>query len=159
MSATENHGELYVRNKTTLLDTGRMEWEDHPELGKVKILARFESGEPSAFLLLVPEGARSSPGAHRHYHRTVGEYHFILDGERQTWVYDSPEQREGEGHEFILRPGYFLGREPGPEGIHGHESAATPCTGCVMLIWRTGVGNFVREPAAAGETIEVPYDP
>ena len=75
----------------------------------------------------------------------------------QPWIDDTPDQGAGQGHNFVLRPGYYLGREPGPEGIHGREPSATSATGCVMLIWRTGVGNFVRETSAADETIEVPY--
>ncbi len=38
-------GELYARNKTTLLDTRVMGWDDDPELGRVKVLARFATGE------------------------------------------------------------------------------------------------------------------
>jgi hypothetical protein len=152
-----NAGKLYTRNKTTLLDTREMPWEDDPELGKVKILERFESGEPSVFLLWLPVGARRDDLPHRHYHKSVSEYHFVLEGEQPTWVYDSPDQGEGEGHAFVLRPGFYLGREPGPEGIHGREPSAASATGCVMLIWRNGVGNFVREATADEETIEVPY--
>lgn len=157
MTTRHRRGELYTRNKTTLLDTRQMEWEDDPELGKVKVLARFASGEPSVFLLWLAPGESSSGRAHRHYHATVGEYHFVLEGEQPTWVYDGADDGEGEGHAFLLREGYFLGREPGPEGIHGREPSATSPTGCVMLVWRTGVGNFVREASAAGETIEVPF--
>src|SRR5579884_3178759 len=114
-------GELYNRNRTRLLDTREMAWTDDPQLGKVKILARFESGEPSVFLLWLAPGGRLESLPHRHYHRTVGEYHFVLEGEQPTWIYDNAEQGEGEGHRFLLRPGCFLGRDPGPEGIHGRE--------------------------------------
>jgi len=134
-----------------------MEWEDDPQIGRIKILARFETGEPSVFLLWLPPGAKVDERAHRHYHRTVAEHHFVLEGEQPTWIYDEPAQGEGEGHAFLLRPGQYLGREPGPEGIHGREPAATSITGCTMLVWRSGPGNFVREASAAGETVDVPY--
>jgi mannose-6-phosphate isomerase-like protein (cupin superfamily) len=151
-------GELYARNNTRLIDTRAMPWEDHPEIGRIKVLARFETGEPSVFLLWLPPGAAAGDGRpHRHYHRTVAEHHFVLEGEQPTWVYDDAGQGEGEGHPFLLRPGHYLGREPGPEGLHGREPAATSPTGCVMLVWRSGVGNFVREASAAGETVDIPY--
>jgi hypothetical protein len=153
------NGELYARNKTRLIDTRISDWEDDPVLGKVKVLARFATGEPSAFLLWLPPGGQPDALPHRHYHATVAEHHFVLEGEQPTWIYDSADQGETEGHCFVLRPGHYLGREPGPEGLHGREPHAVSTTGCVMLVWRSGVGNFIREPSAAGETIEVPYPP
>ena len=77
-------GELYTRNRTTLLDTRDMPWEDHPQIGKVKILERFDDGEPSVFLLWLPPGGRLDSVPHRHYHKSVGEYHFVLEGEQPT---------------------------------------------------------------------------
>lgn len=152
-------GALYRNQTTTLLNTREMEWEDDPALGKVKVLSRFATGEPSVFLLWQPPGGTRGQGElpHRHYHETVDEYHYVLEGEQPTWIYDCPEQAEGEGHGFLLREGYYLARVAGPGGLHGRERSATSETGCVMLIWRTGVGNMVREGAAARETIEVPY--
>ena len=77
MSATPHRpGELYTRNRTRLLDTREMEWEDDPEIGRIK--------------------------------------------------------------------------------VHGREPSAASLTGCVMLVWRSAPGNFVRERSAAGETVDVP---
>lgn len=154
---TSGSGQRYVTAETTLLDTREMEWEDEPELGRIKVLSRFPTGEPSVFLLWLPPGDGADRPSHRHYHRTVDEYHFVIEGEQPTWVYDSADEGEGEGKEFLLREGSYLARTAGPAGLHGRERSATSKTGCVMLVWRTGVGNFVREATADRETIEVPY--
>ena len=113
------------------------------------------NGEPSVFLLWSPPGARPFAGPHRHYHKSVAEYHFILEGETPTWVYDSAEQQRGDF--FNLREGFYLERQPGPNGLHGREGEQTSPTGCMMLVWRDVTGNFIHEPDAAEETIEVPY--
>ena len=157
MTEPKRKGQLYASAETTLLNTREMVWEDDPDLGKVKVLSRFPSGEPSVFLAWMPPGGRPDNPSHRHYHRTVDEYHFILEGEQPTWIYESADQREGEGRRFLLREGNYLARTAGPAGIHARERGDTSETGCVMLIWRTGVGNFIRETSADGETIEVPY--
>ena len=156
-AAPHRPGELYVRNRTRLLDTREMEWEDDPEIGRIKVLARFDGGEPSIFLLWLPPDARADDLPHRHYHRSVAEHHFVLEGEQPTWIYDDAGQGEGDGHAFLLRAGHYLGREPGPDGIHGREPSAASLTGCVMLVWRSGPGNFIREPRAGEETVDVPY--
>jgi hypothetical protein len=152
-------GELYRNDTTTLLATRELDWQDFEGVHghKIKVLNRFRDGRPSVFLLWLPPGAAPYDGPHRHYHRTVDEHHFVLEGEQPTWIYDGPEQGEGEGHAFVLREGFYLGRTAGPSGIHGRETQPTSETGCVMLVWRTGPGNFTNEPEDAEETVVVPY--
>jgi hypothetical protein len=150
-------GELYMTEEVTLLDTRAMEWEEWDGLkgSKIKVLSRFEGGEPKVFLLWLAPDVQSGPS--RHWHDNVTEYHFILEGEQPTWMYESPDQGVGEGHNFILKEGYYLERTPGPAGIHGREPSKTSPTGIVYLIWRDGTGNFKHEPNAAEVCIDVPY--
>ena len=56
---------------------------------------------------------------------------------------------------MVFREGYFMDRRPG--SIHGNECTVTSPTGCVILMWREGTGNWLDEPNAPQETIEVPY--
>jgi hypothetical protein len=150
-------GELYMTPEVTLLDTRAMEWEEWSGLegAKVKILSRFDGGAPRVFLLWLPPDVQSGP--YRHYHDTVTEYHFILEGEQPTWMYDNPSQGVGEGHQFDLKAGYYLERTPGSAGLHGREPSKTSPTGIVYLIWRDAPGNFLHEPNAEEVNIEVPY--
>lgn len=156
MSSTQQgQGEVYVNSVTRLLDTRHMEWEDWFQGTKVKVLDRFDGGEPSVYLLWLPPGTSQEP--HRHFHERAGEFHFVLEGQQPTWVYDSADQGVGEGHNIVLREGYYLGRHPGSEGIHGRETTAGSPTGCVMLCWRTSTGTMLAEPNASEETTVVPY--
>src|SRR5580765_5630553 len=91
-------GELYRNDTTTLLDTREMDWEDFEPGMKVKVLNRFPDGRASVFLLWMPPGGGAGGEAHRHYHKSVDEHHFVLEGMQPTWIYDSAEQGEGEGH-------------------------------------------------------------
>jgi hypothetical protein len=154
----QQKGAITLTPEVTLLDTREMEWEPYPGLegSFVKVLSRFENGEPSVFILLMPAGFKAFSGRHRHYHATSTEYHFILTGEQPTWLYANAEQRDGDMH--ILKEGHYLERRPGPNGLHGTEEGGPPrITGCTMLIWRDRTGNFIHEPDADEETISVPY--
>ena len=55
----------------------------------------------------------------------------------------------------LFREGFFMERRPG--SIHGLEPGPTSATGCVLLMWRDGVGNWLGERQAAHETSDVPY--
>jgi quercetin dioxygenase-like cupin family protein len=140
-----------------LLDTREMPWEDFDGLAgaKVKVLSRDERGNAMVMLVWLPPG--ELPGValpHRHYHRTITESTFLLSGELPHWEYESAEQDHGEMVRF--REGYFMERRPG--SIHGLEPGTTSATGCVVLMWRDGVGNWLSEPEAGVETVDVPYD-
>lgn len=151
---------LIQRPDLTFLDTRAMEWEDFSgiEGGKIKVLKRNERGDADIMLVWLPPGELPSVELpHRHYHRTVKEFSYMVSGELPHWEYASPELGEGEGELVIFREGFFMERRPG--SIHGLEKGPTSGNGCVVLMWRDGVGNWLDEPEAATETIDVPYPP
>ena len=155
-SKAEKPGVVLEKRAATFLDTREMEWEDFPGKAgaKMKVLSRFENGEPSVFLVWTPPGLGSGD-AHRHYHRTVHEFHFFLEGDFPIWEYDSPDQAEGQ--HIVIKPGFYLERRPGEDGIHGMEGGPTSETGCLMLQWRTGTGNWTEEADYHEESVDVPY--
>ncbi len=147
---------LIRRADLLLLETREMPWQDFDGLegGKAKILSRDDRGNAMVMMVWLPPGelpAVTLP--HRHYHRTITEFTFVLSGELPHWEYASTSRISGEMVRF--REGFFM--ERGPGSIHGLEPGATSATGCVLLMWRDGVGNWLSEPEAAEETIEVPY--
>jgi hypothetical protein len=149
---------LLQRDDLTFLDTRAMPWEDFSgiEGGRIKVLKRNERGDADIMMVWLPPGELPSVELpHRHVHRTVKEFSFMLGGELPHWEYASPEVGEGDGELVIFREGFFMERKPG--SIHGLEKGPTPGTGCTVLMWRNGVGNWLDEPEAATETIDVPY--
>ena len=143
------------RQDVTLLDTRELAWEPFPGLAgaKVKVLSRDEHGNGMIWMVWLPPG--EVPGVelpHRHYHRTVREFSFVLVGELPHWEY---RDAHGPGELVIVREGFFMDRLPG--SIHGLEKGPSSGTGCVLLQWRDGLGNWLGEPEAASETVDVPY--
>jgi uncharacterized cupin superfamily protein len=138
----------------TLVDTRAVQWE--PFVGmpntQIKVMVRGAAGEPLVYLTW--SGPRLGGGEpHRHFHRTVREHHYVLDGEVPIWEYDSPEQQHGD---FVLfREGYYMDRAAG--SIHGIEPVATTAVGRTMLCWRERTGTYRGEPGAVRETETVPY--
>ena len=155
MSTTKRRGVVIDRPDLTILDTREMEWEEFAGLkgARIKVLSRDEEGEPSVFLVWLPPGRLISDLPHRHYHRTIREYGFTLAGELPHWEYENAEQREGDL--VVFQEGYYMDRAPG--SLHGLEPGPTSPIGCVVLMWRTGRGTWVDEPAFGEETVEVPY--
>ena len=150
-------GVLVERSDLTLLDTRAMPWKEFAGLagGKVKVLTRDRQGTAGAMLVWMPPGDLPGvPLPHRHFHRSVHEYAYVVSGELPHWEYADASEREGAM--VVYRSGYFMDRRPG--SIHGLELGPTSATGCVLLMWRDGVGNWLDEPESAEETIEVPYD-
>jgi hypothetical protein len=172
VSANENEGErsimstvgagpglVYQNAACTILDTREMEWEEWgPGGSSAKVLSRFDNGEPSVFLWRSTAG-RATPAPYRHYHKTVRETHFWLDGEFPLFEYESPD--EARGRQFTMRAGWYLDRLPGIEGIHGiyegEETKVESAVGSTVLIWRDGVGNFITEENAHDESPEVRF--
>jgi quercetin dioxygenase-like cupin family protein len=156
-SALPRDGRLIERSDLLLLDTREMPWEDFEGLagGKVKVLSRDERGNAMVMLVWMPPG--ELPGVvlpHRHYHRTITEFTFMLSGELPHWEYASAQE---PGEMVLFRRGFFMERHPG--SIHGLEPGTTSASGCVLLMWRDGIGNWLSEPQAAEETVDVPYAP
>lgn len=153
----DSDGLLLDAGGVRVLDTRNMPWARFAglERGKVKLLTHDQDGNPGAFLVWIPPGEIVEGWAlpHRHYHRSIQENSFMLAGELPHWEYENKEQQAGA--RLIVRPGYFLDRSPG--SIHGLEPGLTSATGCILLQWREGVGNWANEPEFADETIEVPY--
>jgi hypothetical protein len=148
-------GVVLDRPDVTLLDTREMQWEDFPGLegARVKMLSRDDAGNGVTWLIWLPGELPSVGRPHRHYHRTIREFSFMLAGELPHWEYRDAEQQQGDL--VVVREGWFMERQPG--SVHGLEVGPSSETGCVLLQWRTGVGNYLNEPEAAYETIDVPY--
>jgi uncharacterized cupin superfamily protein len=150
-------GVVIERPDLLLVDSREMPWQDFDGLagGKVKVLSRDERGNAMVMLVWMPPG--ELPGVvlpHRHYHRRVNEFTYVLAGDLPHWEYADAAEQHGTMVRF--RDGYFMERVPG--SIHGLEPGPTSATGCVLLMWRDGVGNWLNEPEAAEETLEVPYE-
>src|SRR5262249_13102226 len=93
----------------TLVDTRAMRWEPvHGMPGAmIKTMVRGPAGEPLVYITWAPPRLGGGE-SERHFHRTVREYHFVLEGEVPIWEYDSPEQQHGD---FVLfREGYYMDR-------------------------------------------------
>lgn len=150
-------GVVLDRSDVTLLDTREMAWEPFEGLpgARVKVLSRDADGNGLVWLIWLPPG--DVPGVarpHRHYHRTIREFSYMVSGELPHWEYRNAEQQRGDL--VVVREGFFMERAPG--SVHGLEDGPASGTGCVLLQWRDGLGNWLYEPEAEQETIDVPYD-
>lgn len=149
-------GVVLERPDVTLLDTREMPWQEFEGLAgaRVKVLSRDERGNGMVWLVWLPPG--EVPGValpHRHFHRTIREFSYMVSGELPHWEYRNAAQEHGDL--VVVREGFFMERAPG--SVHGLEVGPSSPTGCVMLQWRDGLGNWLNEPEAAQETIDVPY--
>src|SRR5262249_41586525 len=103
-------GRVRKRDDVTILDARQMHWEAFdgiPGGRRMKVLVRFSNGAASAHVSWSPPGL--IPGLElprRHYHRTVTENFFILDGELPHWEYGDRSQVEGDL--TMLRAGWYL---------------------------------------------------
>jgi hypothetical protein len=117
----------------TLVDTRQVPWErwDGMPGSRIKTFVRGPAGEPLVYFTWSP--ARD-PNAepHRHYHRTVREFHYVLDGEVPIFEYDDAEQQHGDY--LLFRDGYYMDRKPG--SLHGLEQRYETLTSRTMLCWR-----------------------
>lgn len=157
IAGADENGVVIDRPDLTLLDTRQMPWESFDGLpnGKVKVLSRSEDGTPIVMMVWLPPGEiEGLELPHRHYHRTIREFSFMLEGELPHWEYRNAEQQEGDL--VVVRRGFFMERSPG--SIHGLEVGPSSPTGCVLLCWRDKPGNWISEPEFAQETVDVPYE-
>ncbi len=148
-------GVVLERSDVTLLDTREMPWEDFAGLAgaQVKMLSRDDAGNGMVWLIWLPGEIPSVNRPHRHYHRTIREFSYLVNGELPHWEYRNAEQQQGDL--VVVREGFFMEREPG--SIHGLEEGPSSAIGCVLLQWRDGVGNYLDEPESEHETVDVPY--
>lgn len=159
-----NDGLLYENDKARIVDTRAMDWVDplpeeplHGVPGaKVKILARFETGEPRVQLMYVPPGVDNLNPAgvnERHYHSTVREWVYVVSGEMPFREYEYPDQQEGNLVRY--RTGMLLDRRPGPASAHGLDPKGGGTVGCVCLEWKTAPGTAIGEKGWEKETVVV----
>jgi uncharacterized cupin superfamily protein len=147
-------GVVAARECLTLVDSRAMPWEDWDGMpgSRIKTFVRGPAGEPLIYLTWSPP--RTGGGEpHRHFHRTVREYHYVLDGEVPIWEYDSSDQQHGD---FLLfRAGYYMDRAPG--SLHGIEPVFASAVGRTMLCWRDRSGTYIGEADFDQETETVSY--
>lgn len=159
-------GVVYESASTTIIDTREMPWVDplpgealHGLPGaKAKVFSRFANGEPRVQFMFVPPALTSyislDGEPERHYHRTVRECVYLLDGELQFREYQDPAQTEGVPVRY--QPGYLLDRRPGSTGTHGVDGRNPSMVGSVSLTWVDAPGANVAGPDEAGtETVVV----
>jgi hypothetical protein len=138
------------------LDTRAMPWEEMPGLPglRQKTLHRDADGEPSVTINFIPPGETLGELPYRHYHASVREWVYILEGEYPGWEYSSAEQTRGDL--LWKRRHFFMERMPG--SIHGVEAGATTSTGAIVLNWRAGgPGVWIGERNYEQESVRVPY--
>jgi quercetin dioxygenase-like cupin family protein len=141
-------------NAVTWTDTRAMDWGTFPGLGggNVKVLHVDGEGVPVIMLVHLPPGDLGVKIPHRHHHVTVYEqaYHLAGDFPHAEWA-----SAESDDHEVVIfREGWFLDRKPG--SLHGLDHMFGD-SGAVVLSWRSGPGNWIDEPNAAEETIDVDF--
>jgi hypothetical protein len=97
---------------------------------------------------------RLAEGAVRHYHRTVTERHYFLSGDLPNC--DWRDLTDPAGEVTVYRRHSFLDRPP--MTLHGLLPGHLTEAGSEYLVWNTGPGTALWDPAAATETVELPVD-
>jgi hypothetical protein len=153
----DGSGVVIDRGGVRWIDTRAMEWEEfwNGESGHYrKILRRDDEGNPIVFLHYLPPGSMpASELPYRHYHRTVREFGFVLEGELPGAEYESAEQLNGTL--LQKKKGWFIERQPG--SIHGVEAGQTTNTGCLLFCWVDGPGSWIGDENFSDETVHVAY--
>lgn len=93
-----------------------------------------------------------STGPHRHYHKTVVERHYVLDGDYPVWHWVRPDTAGTLSR--VVRHDYLENR---PLTLHGITADATSERGWKILQWANGSGTEIYEPGADIETVEVGF--
>jgi hypothetical protein len=91
-------------------------------------------------------------GGHRHYHRSVNERHYVLGGDWTSlyWPADGRLVRARlHRHHYLENP---------PMALHGISRDFPPETGTKFLVWTSGAGTDIYEPAAKQESIDVEFE-
>ncbi|WP_174279505.1 hypothetical protein [Sphingomonas bacterium] len=143
-----------------LLDTSAMpvaDVADHPG-ARVQTLLRDEDFPGAVEITFGPSGFTGrvrellSHGPHRHYHRSVNERHYVLEGDYPIYHWKDPS---GEGSLTRLQRHHYL--ENPPMTLHGITADTLPELGWKHLRWSDGLGTDIYEPGAAEETLEVGF--
>ena len=118
----------------------------------MKLLHENADGDPMVMMAWLPPGDLDIPIPHRHYHATVYEHAYHLSGDLPHAEWPAADA----DHDLVVfREGYFLDRRPG--SIHGMDAVYSD-TGCIILCWRSKLGNWLDEPGAEEETLTVPFE-
>ena len=123
-------------------------WEPHvmgDSLRKVLDLNKSE-GTYVHYRYTPPGGAEEV----RRLHLSINETFFFISGDMPFWEYSRPE--DTEGHQVTFRSGTFMDRKP--FSIHGRKPYPESETGCTLLIWNSGGGEF---EADTSESIKIPF--
>jgi hypothetical protein len=132
----------------TWTNTHAMPWSRFGGLdaGRVKVLHEDEEGTPWVMIVWLPPGDLGIELPHRHVHKTVYEHAYHLAGDLP---HDEWASYEADHTVAYMREGYFLDRKP--NSIHGNDFLFSD-TGCVILCWRSGTGNWLHDEGAEIET-------
>ncbi|WP_174278225.1 hypothetical protein [Sphingomonas bacterium] len=143
-----------------LLDTSTMpvtDVADHPG-ARVQTLLRDEDYPGAVEINFGPSGFTDrirellGHGPHRHYHRSVNERHYVLEGDYPIFHWKDPAN---EGALTRLHRHHYL--ENPPMTLHGITGDTVPELGWKHLRWSDGLGTDIYEPGAAEETLEVAF--
>jgi hypothetical protein len=143
------------------LDTREMEWEeyDNRESGHYrKTLIRGPHGEYALFIhFLRPHFNMIEDLPAAHYHATLGEFGYVLEGEMFNTEWQSPD--EADKHHLWKPKDYFMERAIG--SIHGVDVGQDAHRGCTLLQWNTGgfeggIGNWIGDPNYEEASVTVP---
>ena len=156
-------GVVYQTDSVTIYDTLDLAWHVpgpgepfHGTGAKVKVLARADEGHPIVQSLWFPPGSDSMGHGgrpERHFHTTVDEWVFVLDGELAVREYGHDESGPGERVDF--RAGVFLERKHGAGAFHGIDASAPSPVGFHCLEWRIGSGSAAGEAGSDQENVVV----
>jgi hypothetical protein len=91
-------------------------------------------------------------GGHRHYHRSVNERHYVLAGDWTSLYWSA----NGEVQHRRLHRHHYL--ENPPMALHGISRDHPPEAGTKFLVWTSGAGTDIYEPAAKVESVDVDFE-
>ena len=142
-----------------LIRTGTMDWQADPEIPgfKQQVLLRDTKRKSVVRKWFVPPawGTDSVKGKpDRHYHMSVYERAYNLDGDFPHWEYSNVADFKGDM--IVFRRHTAMDRAPG--SLHGLAPKPQSQAGAEILYWNTGPGTSIREKGFEKETINVPFD-
>jgi hypothetical protein len=125
-----------------------------------KPLCLTDEGRETVFFHYLPPHFPLPDGLpYRHYHSTVGEFGFVLDGELPSTEYASAADLKGTA--LVKKRDWFMERQP--RSIHGVDVGQSTPTGFMALFWTDGGfegkwGNWIADEGHEEENVIVPFD-
>lgn len=125
-----------------------MPWEPHVMGGSIRKVLDLDASEGTYvhYRYTPPGGAPEI----RQLHLSINETFYFISGDLPFWEFSSPE--DTAGHLITFRSGTFMDRKP--FSIHGRKPFPESETGCTLLIWNSGGGEF---EADSSESIQIPF--